>query len=199
MYCVNLWPWHQEAWVSLEYTMNMHLADIFYLFRESPPSIFPIYFRYIYFVVHFTNSHWWHNQFQYLTYQKKCIIPSSRNIFVIMSYLLWALGRIWYIFHKLNSQFYCKTKTITENIGIEVSALSPSWPLFQGSCSLSEKKNPGLSVTFRGEKYSFLRDLVWNILSFSKNFCNSMHKKTIMQLPEASGSQLAKLFQCIHN
>ena len=32
-------------------------------------------------------------------------------------------------------------------------------------------------MTFRGEKYSFLQDLVWNILSFSRTFCNSMHKK----------------------
>ena len=27
-------------------------------------------------------------------------------------------------------------------------------------------------MTFRGEKYSFLQDLVWNILSFSRTFCN---------------------------
>ena len=31
--------WHQEASVSLEYTMKIHLADIFYLFGVSPPSI----------------------------------------------------------------------------------------------------------------------------------------------------------------
>ena len=39
---------HQEASFSLEYTIKIHLADIFYLFGVSPPSIFPLQFRYIY-------------------------------------------------------------------------------------------------------------------------------------------------------
>ena len=33
---------HKEASVSLEYTMKIDLADIYYLFGESPPSIFPL-------------------------------------------------------------------------------------------------------------------------------------------------------------
>ena len=33
--------WHQEASVSPEYTIKIHLANIFYLFGESPPSTFP--------------------------------------------------------------------------------------------------------------------------------------------------------------
>ena len=34
-------------------------------------------------------------------------------------------------------------------------------------------------MTFKGEKYSFPLDLIWNIfyLSFFTTFCNSMHKK----------------------
>ena len=32
---------HQEASASLEKTMKIHLADIFYLFGKIPPSIFP--------------------------------------------------------------------------------------------------------------------------------------------------------------
>ena len=31
--------------------MKIHLADIFYFSRESPPSIFPLHFRYIYFLL----------------------------------------------------------------------------------------------------------------------------------------------------
>ena len=31
--------------------MKIHLADIFYLLGESPPSIFPLEFRYIYFLI----------------------------------------------------------------------------------------------------------------------------------------------------
>ena len=32
--------------------MKIHLADIFHLFGESPPSIFPLHFRYIYFLLY---------------------------------------------------------------------------------------------------------------------------------------------------
>ena len=33
-------------------TMKIDLADIFYLFGESPPSIYPLHFRYIYISVY---------------------------------------------------------------------------------------------------------------------------------------------------
>ena len=39
--CVTLrLKWHEEASDALEYTIKIHLADIFQLFSESPPSIF---------------------------------------------------------------------------------------------------------------------------------------------------------------
>ena len=79
MYCVTLWQGHQEASNSLEYTMKMYLADIFYCFGESPTSIFPIYFGYINFLLHIL-LRTLQDQFQYLTYQKKFIVPSSRDI-----------------------------------------------------------------------------------------------------------------------
>ena len=44
--------WHQEALISFEYTMKIHLVEIFYLFGERPPSIFPSYV-YLFFVIHF--------------------------------------------------------------------------------------------------------------------------------------------------
>ena len=36
-----------------------------------------------------------------LNLPEKCIIPASKNISVIISYLLWNLGGIGFIFHKL--------------------------------------------------------------------------------------------------
>ena len=69
----------------LEYNMKMHIADIFYLFGDFPPSIFPLKFRYIYFLLYILPSQSsWQDHFQYLCYQKKRIISFPRNIFVII-------------------------------------------------------------------------------------------------------------------
>ena len=51
MYCVDL-RLNEEDSVFLEYITKLHLVDIFYLFGESTHSIFPLYFRYIYFLLH---------------------------------------------------------------------------------------------------------------------------------------------------
>ena len=40
---------HQEASVSLEYSMKIHFTDVFYLFSKSSPSMFLLQFRNIYF------------------------------------------------------------------------------------------------------------------------------------------------------
>ena len=63
-----------------------------------------------------------------LNLAKKCTILFSRNIFVIISYLLWTLVMIWYIFHKSIPAYIVTAKPwpSAENIGIKVSALSPS-------------------------------------------------------------------------
>ena len=82
------------------YTGKMHLAHLFYLFNESPPSIIPLLLRYIYFLLYTLLSH----------------NSSSRNISVIIYYSLWTL---WYIFHYLKFYFqfclyyYLKIKSIS--------------------------------------------------------------------------------------
>ena len=68
----------------------------------------------------------------------------------------------------------------------------------QGSYSLFEK-NRGLPMTFRGKTIVFSR--TWSEMSylFPELYVILCITKTIIGLPEARGSQLAKLFQCINN
>ena len=75
--------WHQErlhdikkVWSPFNtYNIKIHLADIFYLYDESPPSIFPLQCRYIYFLLYILLSQ----------------NPSLRYISVVIPYLLWTL------------------------------------------------------------------------------------------------------------
>ena len=78
--------------VYFEYTMKRHFADIFHLFGEILPVIFLLHLRCIYFLLYILlNQNLQQDQYQYLTYQKKCIIPYSRNISVIY-YILFPLN-----------------------------------------------------------------------------------------------------------
>ena len=72
--------------------MKIHLADMFYVFRESTPSIFPLHFRYIYLSLYiFIKSKLLAGSIPVLNLTKKCIILSSRNISVIY-YILFTLN-----------------------------------------------------------------------------------------------------------
>ena len=117
---MTLWLWHQEASVYLECTMKIHLSDIFYLFDESPPSVFPLYFRYIYFSLSILLSqNWWQDQFQYVLFPLLAIY-----LLYIISYLFWiSSSNFAYI-------ATAKSRASAENIGIKLSALPTSWPLF---------------------------------------------------------------------
>ena len=75
-------------------------------FGSKPSLIFHHSLGIFTFYIHILLSqNWWQDQSQYLSYQKKCIIPSSRNISVNK-----------------------KCRVSAENTGIKVSALPPSWP-----------------------------------------------------------------------
>ena len=57
--------------------MKIDLADIFYLFGESPSSIFPLHFSYMYILVYILLR-------SKLTYQKNILFSFSRNIYAII-------------------------------------------------------------------------------------------------------------------
>ena len=90
MYCVTLrlHDIKKLTSVSLEYTMmEIHLADAYILpfWWKSPLDLSIIIWVaiYIYFLLYILLSqNWQQDQFQYLRYPKKYIIPSSRNISV---------------------------------------------------------------------------------------------------------------------
>ena len=129
MYCAALWLLHQESSASIECTMKIHLADIFYLFGESPSSIFPLHFSYVCFRCTFLLSqNCLQDLFQYLTYTIKCIIPTSRDICYILQ--LWVGYGSFFTNWIFSSNFAYiateKPRSSAENIRINVSALSPS-------------------------------------------------------------------------
>ena len=78
----------------------------------------------------------WQDQSQYLITRKNALFLLL-GIYLLynISYLLWMLGRIWYVFHKLIFQFLLclytnESRASANNIVIKVSALPLRWPLF---------------------------------------------------------------------
>ena len=89
-------------------------------FWWKSPSIFPLYFRYIYFSLSILLSqNWWQDQFQYVLFPLLGIY-----LLYIISCLLWiSSSNFAYI-------ATAKSRASAENIGIKLSALPTSWPLF---------------------------------------------------------------------
>ena len=88
-----------------------------FLVKALPPSFCYSLGIFVFFLLSqniILSQNWWEDQFQYLSYQKKCLTPSSRIISVVMFYLFWIL---WSILQKLNFHFwlclycYCKIKS----------------------------------------------------------------------------------------
>ena len=69
-----------------------------YVFGKNPTSIFSLHFRYTYFLLYILPSQSW------LT--RKYVLFPFLGIYLsyVIDYLIWTLGRIWCIFHKLNFQ-----------------------------------------------------------------------------------------------
>ena len=79
------------------YHFKIRVADTFYFFGESLPSIFPLHFRCIYFSSYILLSqNWWQDQFQYLT-EKNVLFPLLGTYMLhIISYLPWTLVLVGY-------------------------------------------------------------------------------------------------------
>ena len=121
--------------LAFENTIKTHLANILQCLDDRTPSII---FRFIYFSLWILQSqNWLQDQFQYLAYQEYLIFPlPGIYIYIVISYLLWTLGRVWKFFCKLNFQFWfvysaiVRPRSSAENIGVKISLLPPTEPLF---------------------------------------------------------------------
>ena len=73
--------------------MKIHLADIFKFFGESPPSIFPLHFRYIYFSLYiFIKSKLLAGLIPVLNLPEKCIIVLFLLLGMYLLYILFTLN-----------------------------------------------------------------------------------------------------------
>ena len=105
-------------------------SNIFYLFSESLPSIFPLHFRCIYFLLYILLSqNCWQHRFQFLTYQKKCIIPSSRNISVIY-YSGFLTNELRVASYELRVTIYCTSYELLFTYELRVITYCTSYELF---------------------------------------------------------------------
>ena len=94
---------YEEFLASFLITPWKHLATLLCLLDERDPSVFPLYL--VVYILHYSRAKLMKRVIPVVNWPETFIISSSRYISVAISYLLWALGRIWNFFDKLNFQF----------------------------------------------------------------------------------------------
>ena len=121
-------------------TSRKYILLIYFTFlvKALSPSFHYIFGIYKVFAIHFTKSKLMARSVLEFSSPEKKLLFLLLGIYMlyIISYLLWNWGRIWYIFQTvfpfliLLKLLLKKPRASAENIGIKVSALSPSSQLF---------------------------------------------------------------------